>query len=81
MKSPEGVKMAPEFKKKKRYKGWLLSYSQNATKQRRNQTKQVRGTKEDTAKLVVLVIILIKRTKAATQQQREGQKEMARPFF
>ena len=41
---------------------------------------QPRGTKEDTAK-VVLVIISIKGTKAATQQQREGQKEWARPFF
>ena len=47
------------------------------TMQKPNQT---RGTKEDTAK-VVLVIISIKGTKAATQQQREGQKEWARPFF
>ena len=80
MKSSKGVKMAPELKKKKRYKGWLLCYSQNATKQCRNQTKQVKGTKEDTAK-VVLVIISIKRTKAETQQQRQGQRELARPFF
>ena len=45
----------------------MLFTKGHQTMQKPNQT---RGTKEDTAK-VVLVIISIKGTKAATQQQRE----------